>query len=186
MKKLSIVLAAILGAALMTSALAVAKPQSAPGPKEAAAQECEALAVADGEAFDATYGQRGTKACVQSERAEAAGAVAAAVAGCRDERGRSHRSRDAFRKEHRSGKGANDAFGNCVSAGVRSERRDEAAEFKNAAKECRAERGDTPESRAAFEAKYGTNRDDPLWMYKPGGNAFGKCVSSKVGNRDDD
>jgi hypothetical protein len=186
MKKLPFMLAALLGAALLTSSLAVAKPPTASGPKEAAKQECEALAGADSEAFDSTYGKRGAQACVRAERPEAAGVIAGAVRDCRTDRGSSDRSRETFRREHRSGKGANDAFGNCVSSGIKADRRDEASEFKNAAKECRAERGDTPESQAAFEEKYGTNGDDPLSMYEPGGNAFGKCVSSKVGNRRDD
>jgi hypothetical protein len=43
-------------------------------------------------------------------------------------------------------------------------------EEKNAAKACKAERGTTPESKAAFETKYGTNDNNK--------NAFGKCVSS--------
>jgi len=43
-------------------------------------------------------------------------------------------------------------------------------EAKNAAKTCKAERGTTPESKAAFDAKYGTNPNKK--------NAFGKCVSS--------
>jgi hypothetical protein len=186
MKKLSIVLAALLGAALVTSAVAIAKPKPGPGPKEAAAQECEALADADAEAFDAAYGRSAAQACLESQRPEAAGVIRDAAAECREERGNSSRSQDAFKQEHRSGKGANDAFGNCVSSLIKADRRDERSEFKNAAKECRAERGDTPESWAAFEEKYGTNKDDPLWMYKPGGNAFGKCVSSKVGNRRSD
>jgi len=40
---------------------------------------------------------------------------------------------------------------------------------KNAAKACKAERGTTPESIAAFETNYGTNGNKK--------NAFGKCVS---------
>ena len=40
---------------------------------------------------------------------------------------------------------------------------------QNAAKKCRAERGTTAESIAAFKAKYGTNANKA--------NAFGKCVS---------
>jgi hypothetical protein len=44
------------------------------------------------------------------------------------------------------------------------------AEEKNAAKACKAERGTTPESKAAFDLKYGTNDNKK--------NAFGKCVSS--------
>ena len=43
------------------------------------------------------------------------------------------------------------------------------AEFKNAAQECRAERGDDPE---AFQETYGTNGNKR--------NAFGKCISGKV------
>jgi len=42
---------------------------------------------------------------------------------------------------------------------------------KNAAKACKAERGTTAESIAAFKAKYGTNANKA--------NAFGKCVSGK-------
>ncbi len=45
----------------------------------------------------------------------------------------------------------------------------EAAKRQNAAKKCAAERGTTTESRAAFEQKYGTNKNKR--------NAFGKCVS---------
>ena len=42
---------------------------------------------------------------------------------------------------------------------------------KNAAMECKAERGTTAESIAAFELEYGTNENKK--------NAFGKCVSGK-------
>jgi ABC-type microcin C transport system permease subunit YejB len=43
---------------------------------------------------------------------------------------------------------------------------------KNAAKACKAERGTTPQSIAAFKESYGTNAN--------GANAFGKCVSGKA------
>lgn len=42
----------------------------------------------------------------------------------------------------------------------------------NAAKECRAERGDSAATREAFRARYGTNAN--------GRNAFGKCVSTRA------
>ena len=42
---------------------------------------------------------------------------------------------------------------------------------KNAAAECRAERGNTAATREAFRVKYGTNKN--------GKNAFGKCVSRR-------
>jgi hypothetical protein len=44
---------------------------------------------------------------------------------------------------------------------------------KNAAKECKAERGTSPQSIAAFNDTYGTNGNKR--------NAFGKCVSAKAG-----
>ena len=50
---------------------------------------------------------------------------------------------------------------------------DDVAEFKNAAKECRAEE---EADSAAFAATYGTNGNKK--------NAFGKCVSSKVAEDD--
>jgi hypothetical protein len=43
---------------------------------------------------------------------------------------------------------------------------------KNAAQECREERGNDQTSREAFRAKYGTNKN--------GRNAFGKCVSRRA------
>ena len=43
---------------------------------------------------------------------------------------------------------------------------------KNAAMECKVERGTTPDSIAAFENEYGTNGNKK--------NAFGKCVSEKA------
>lgn len=183
MKNLTLVLAALLGAMLACVAVAAANPKPASTAAEAARQECATLQQADPEAFEAIYGQGSSRACVRGEQPEATGAVRDAAEQCREERGRSGRSHEAFKRDHRSGKGENDAFSRCVSAGVREDRRQQRDEFKNAAEECRAERGDTPESWAAFEEKYGTDKSDPLWMYKPGGNAFGKCVSSKVGNR---
>lgn len=183
MKKLAIITAAIVCSMLLTSSLAAAKPKSAPGPKEAASELCDTLAGADAEGFEAVYGAGGPRSCVRAERRGATSVIQDAAQSCRRERGHSDRSRDAFRDEHRSRRGGNDAFGNCVSGGVEDAWRGERSKFRNAVRECRAERGDTPESWAAFEEKYGTDHDDPLWMYKPGGNAFGKCVSSKVGHR---
>jgi hypothetical protein len=43
---------------------------------------------------------------------------------------------------------------------------------RNAAKECKTERGTTDATRQAFAVKYGTNANDK--------NAFGKCVSEKA------
>lgn len=49
---------------------------------------------------------------------------------------------------------------------------------KNAAKACKAERGTTALSIAAFKERYGTNANKA--------NAFGKCVSGKKAKQDDD
>ena len=46
------------------------------------------------------------------------------------------------------------------------------ADQKNAAKQCKAERGTTDDSRNLFAETYGTNANDS--------NAFGKCVSKKA------
>lgn len=46
------------------------------------------------------------------------------------------------------------------------------ADKRNAAKECKAERGETDATREAFAEKYGTNANNR--------NAFGKCVSGKA------
>ena len=47
-----------------------------------------------------------------------------------------------------------------------------AADLRNAARQCRAEQGLTAESRNAFRLKYGTGAS--------GRNAFGKCVSVRA------
>jgi hypothetical protein len=64
------------------------------------------------------------------------------------------------------------AFGKCVSGKVKKD--EEAAEAEqqaeeNAAKKCKAERGTTSASIAAFKENHGTNKNKA--------NAFGKCVS---------
>jgi hypothetical protein len=64
------------------------------------------------------------------------------------------------------------AFGKCVSGKVK--KGEEAAEAEqqaeeNAAKKCKAERGTTSASIAAFKENHGTNKNKA--------NAFGKCVA---------
>src|SRR5919205_573416 len=74
----------------------------------------------------------------------------AAKTECKTLRGHSDATREAFRTQFRT-------FGACVKAhDADEEDQQEATEFKNAAKTCDAERGDTTESRDAFNAKYGT------------------------------
>jgi hypothetical protein len=84
---------------------------------------------------------------------------------CRDERGTTDATREAFDAKYRN-------FGACVSQNAREAKAERKQAKSNAARECRDERGDTDESREAFRAKYGTNAN--------GRNAFGKCVSQKA------
>jgi hypothetical protein len=64
------------------------------------------------------------------------------------------------------------AFGKCVSGKVKKDEEAGEAEQQaeeNAAKKCKAERGTTSASIAAFKENHGTNKNKA--------NAFGKCVS---------
>lgn len=91
---------------------------------------------------------------------------------CRAERGGTDATHEAFREKYGTNKTKRNAFGKCVSQKARAEARERKAERRHAARECRAERGGTAESRAAFREKYGTNKTKR--------NAFGKCVSQTV------
>ena len=71
---------------------------------------------------------------------------------------------------------------------MRESRAEVNGEFQNAAQACAAERGETDESIAAFLDTYGSNQEDLPPNSQAAGhsqgamrNAFGKCVSSKVG-----
>jgi hypothetical protein len=64
------------------------------------------------------------------------------------------------------------AIKKCVSLKLQALRAERRELLENAAKQCKEERGDTEDSRAAFREKYGANEN--------GRNAFGKCVSQKV------
>jgi hypothetical protein len=86
----------------------------------------------------------------------------AAIAQCKDERGKTRATREAFRAKYRG-------FSSCVRQNAAEEEAENEAAQKNAAKECKAERSEDP---AAFRETYGTNEN--------GKNAFGKCVSGKA------
>jgi len=89
--------------------------------------------------------------------------VRTAVANCKNERGKTKATREAFKAKYHS-----------MSRCIRREAAEEAAEQReaqtNAAKECKAERGAI--GAQAFADKYGMNRN--------GRNALGKCVSAKA------
>ncbi len=89
---------------------------------------------------------------------------------CRTER---TADRDAFNEKYGTNGNKRNAFGKCVSqkakakeAAADEQDQEDAAEQKNAAKECATERDADAD---AFREKYGTNANKR--------NAFGKCVS---------
>ncbi len=86
----------------------------------------------------------------------------AAKAQCQGERGKTKATREAFRLKY-------DGFADCMGKKAAEEEAENEEARGNAAQECRAERA---AGEAAFEEKYGTNRNDR--------NAFGKCVSRKA------
>lgn len=163
-------------AALLIPAGAVAKPSQAE--KRAAKAQCKderGKTRATREAFKAKY--HSFRGCVRAnaaeEEAENEQAQKNAAQECKAER-----SEDAaaFKETYGTGKDGKNAFGKCVSskasenkAALDAKDEEEADEFKNAAKECAAERSEDGED---FREKYGTNRNNR--------NAFGKCVSSKT------
>ena len=95
-----------------------------------------------------------------------------AAKACKAERGTSATTIAAFKTKYGTNANKANAFGKCVSGKVKkAEAQTEAAEQaeENAAKKCKAERGTTDATIAAFKTKYGTNANKA--------NAFGKCVS---------
>ena len=102
----------------------------------------------------------------------------AAIKQCKAERGKTKATRTAFKAKYHS-------FSRCVRQNAAEEHAEKQAEdqddaqevqaFKNAAKECAAERSDPGFPAAhdgkSFEDFYGSNHNKR--------NAFGKCVSSK-------
>jgi hypothetical protein len=171
-------------AALAAPAAATATPSNAD--KREAQKECRAergTTDATREAFKAKY--RNFGACVSQKareaKAERKSAKTNAARECRKERGDTAESREAFRNKYGTNENKSNAFGKCVSQKAKAKRAaqdaadaEAAEERTNAAEECAAERGDTPETRKAFEDKYGTNGNSK--------NAFGKCVSQKAGD----
>ena len=92
-----------------------------------------------------------------------------AAKACRAERGTTQTSKAAFDEKYGTNANLKNAFGKCVSQKAAEDVAEARLATLNAAKACKAERGTTPTTRAAFDEKYGTNANNR--------NAFGKCVS---------
>ena len=104
---------------------------------------------------------------------QASPAEAKAEKACKAERGTTAQSAAAFNEKYGTNKNKKNAFGKCVSSKSKDDEdeadKDKSKNETNASKKCKAERGTTAASIAAFEAKYGTNKNKK--------NAHGKCVS---------
>ncbi len=182
MKKITVI--SSLALALVLPASVVAAPQPDRADKHAAKAECKSLrgtTTATQEAFRTLY--RNLGACVSSKAREEAreeqSAHKNAAKECKAER---EADPTAFR-EYGTGPQGRNAFGKCVSqkakereAEADQQDQQEATAWKNAAKECAAEREGGAE---AFRTTYGTENAN----YK---NAFGKCVSQKARENDTD
>jgi hypothetical protein len=169
-----------LAVALALPAGALAKPHPDQADKRAAKAECKNLrgkSSATREAFETRF--RNFGACVRKAAADEAreeqNARRNAAQECREERETS--GRDKFADDHGTNDNKRNAFGKCVSEKAKEHEqqadeqdKQEASEFKNAAKECAHERETLGEDEFADE--YGTNDNKR--------NAFGKCVSEKA------
>ena len=164
MKKITLV--AGLALILVLPTVAVAKPTPDRGDRRAAKTECKTLRGQSDATREAVRTQfRNFAACVNAHAADEA----------KEEQSAHSNAAKECKAEGLHGR----EFGKCVSEKARAkekkadaEDQQEATEFKNAAKACDDERGDTDETRQAFADKYGTNENKK--------NAFGKCVSQKA------
>src|SRR3712207_6000577 len=82
-----------------------------------------------------------------------------AAAECRTERGTTAATREAFAAKYGTNHNKRNAFGKCVSSKSADEQKEREEAQTSAAQQCRTEQGTTKESRDAFAAKYGTNRN---------------------------
>jgi hypothetical protein len=177
MKKITLV--AGLALALVMPATAMAKPSPDKADKRAAKAECKTLrgsTAATREAFLTQY--RNFGACVSAKAREEAREEQTAHKNASKEC-KAEREADpaGFVEDYGTGPKGRNAHGKCVSqkskeneAEADEQDQQDATEFKNAAKECAAERTADPD---AFATEYGTESSNRK-------NAFGKCVSQKV------
>jgi hypothetical protein len=112
--------------------------------------------------------------------AQAQSADESAAKACKAER--ASMGVEAFQKKYGTNKNLRNAFGKCVSSRSKEEKDQKDEDDDNdekssgAAKACKAERASM--GAEAFAKKYGTNHNLK--------NAFGKCVSGKSKDEDDD
>jgi hypothetical protein len=184
MKKITLAIGLV--AALALPAAAAAKPPAEQEHNQAAHAQCKSergKTKATREAFRTKY--RSMSRCVRENAAEEAAEEAAAQKNaskeCKAEAAdpnfaATHEGKSFAEFYGANGNGRN-AHGKCVSTKARAKKAEldeadaeEAEEFRNAAKECAAERRSL--GTEAFANQYGTNANKR--------NAFGKCVSKRT------
>jgi hypothetical protein len=178
MKKITVAIGLI--AALAFPAAVTAKPKPDQANKKAAHAQCKAergTSNATREAFKAKY--HSMSRCVRQNAAEEASEEQTAHMNASKECAAERESlgEQAFAEKYGTNRNKRNAFGKCVSgkaeevkAEMDAQDQQEVVAFKNAAKECAAERESL--GKTAFADKYGTNANKR--------NAFGKCVSGKA------
>jgi hypothetical protein len=154
----------------MAGVAAAGNPTSDSHARNLAAKQCASEKKADRAAFRGLYGKHAMRNCIKGTSDEAKAELKNAAGECRAER---DTDPAAFKEHWGTNHNGRNAFGKCVSSTARDEVAAEVAEFKNAAKECKAERKDDPDG---FREHWGTNDN--------GRNALGKCVSWNVTHND--
>ncbi len=140
---------------------------------QAAKKLCVEQKNADKAAFKAVWGKNAMRDCKRAARGEDGAVEEAAKNASQECRAEQETDPALFAETYGSNGNKKNAFGKCVSQKSKAELEEEVTEFKNAAKECRAEQEADP---TAFQENYGTNDNKK--------NAFGKCVSGKAQEED--
>jgi len=182
MKKLLVVGCTTAALAVPQAALA-GQPQDSQS-KRQAVKTCQELRKAAGKAgWKALYGSNGIGKCIRKETAENKAEAAQAeeqarknaAKECKDER--EQLGEQAFTQQYG---GKRNAYGKCVSQKAKQNEQEQAAQDAqedknqvNAARECKKERQNLGSQ--AFTEQYGGKR-----------NAFGKCVSKKAREKNEE
>src|SRR6478736_8059633 len=132
---------------------AASNDTSAVNAKNVAAKQCAAEKKADKAAFRATYGKHAMRNCIKGTSDEAATELKNAAKECKAAR---QADPEGFQQQYGTNHNGRNAFGKCVSSKVKAEAKGDVAEFKNAAKECKAVRQADHEG---FRQQYGTNHN---------------------------
>ena len=177
----SAVLCCIGVAAIGTGAALADSGDSAPNPRQVAAQECTAQLHAMGaKAFKALYAKPAMQTCQGKQTKSAGTVVNNAAQQCKAEQADPNfattHNGQTFDQVYGTNVNGRNAFGKCVSSKVQATESQDQENLQNAAQQCRAERADAnfaaTHDGKSFTDFYGTNRNKK--------NAFGKCVSQKA------